>query len=297
MLLSRDVLARLERLVALARRSPAPAPRRARRRPGRGIEPGARRDYAAGDDVRLVDWPAYARLERLLLKVVEALPEPRLDLLLDGSASMARGVPSPFLRAALCAAAFAACAVAREARVTLAWAAAEPDGAPARLQLGRPGELVRLLRFLAEREPAGPGALARVAAQAGSGGARATAVVLTDGLDPREVAEAARRLRSRGFAPVVVVVEPAHELDPDDALAAEEAAFVELVDAETGEVRRLPFARRALDEARAARERRHLALARALDAARVPLERLAPDAPFEALAAAWLRRAAATGGV
>lgn len=293
-LLSRETLTRLERLVVLARRAPAPAPRHARRRPGRGVEPGARRDYAPGDDVRLVDWPAYARLERLLLKVVEALPEPRLDLLLDGSASMGHGDPSPHLRAALCAAALAACAVAREARVTLTWACADRE---ARVQLARPGELVRLLRFLAERTPAGPGALPDAAARLGAGGTRASAVVLTDALDPAGTAAAARRLRSRGFAPVVVVIEPADELPPDQALAAEDAAFVELVDAETGAVRRLPFAPRALAEARAAREARHAALARALDQTHVPLERLAPDAPFEALAAAWLRRAAGPAGV
>lgn len=289
MLLARETLARLERLVALARRAPAPAPRRARRRPGRGVEPGARRDYAAGDDVRLIDWPAYARLERLLLKVVEALPEPRLDVLLDGSASMGRGDPPPHLRGALCAAALAACAVAREARVTLTWA-----GAPeARAQLGRPGELVRLLRFLAERDPAGPAALAAAAGRLGAPATRATAVVLTDGLDPTGVAEAARRLRARGFAPVVIVCEPKDELSPDDAAAAAEAAQVELVDAETGAVRRLPFAAASLAAAKAARQARALALGRTLAAARIPLERLPPDAPFEAVATGWLRRAAA----
>ncbi|MCO5167120.1 MAG: DUF58 domain-containing protein [Planctomycetes bacterium] len=291
MLLARETLTRLERLVVLARRAPAAAPRRARRRPGRGVEPGARRDYAAGDDVRLIDWPAYARLERLLLKVVEALPEPRLDLLLDGSASMGRGAPPPHLRAALCAAALAACAVAREARVTLTWA-----GAPeARVQLGRPGELVRLLRFLAEREPAGPAALAAAAGRLGAAASRATAVVLTDGLDPPGTADAARRLRALGFAPVVVVCEPRDELDPLEAAAATEAAQVELVDAETGAVRRLPFAEASLLAARAARQGRARALEGALAAARVPLERLAADAPFEAVATSWLRRAAAGG--
>ncbi|MBX3470865.1 MAG: DUF58 domain-containing protein [Planctomycetes bacterium] len=289
MLLARETLARLERLVALARRAPAPAPRRARRRPGRGVEPGARRDYAAGDDVRLIDWPAYARLERLLLKVVEALPEPRLDVLLDGSASMGRGDPPPHLRAALCAAALAACAVAREARVTT-WAAPPEARAPA--------SAARAVRApscasLAEREPAGPAALAAAAGRLGAPATRATAVVLTDGLDPPGAAEAARRLRARGFAPVVIVCEPKDELSPDDAAAAAEAAQVELVDAETGAVRRLPFAAASLAAAKAARQARALALGRALAAARIPLERLPPDAPFEAVATGWLRRAAA----
>ncbi|MCA8924641.1 MAG: DUF58 domain-containing protein, partial [Planctomycetes bacterium] len=70
---------RLERVLALARRTRRD-PARGRRQAGSGIEPGARRPYVAGDDPRTVDWPAYARLEQLLVKVPEALPPSRLVL-------------------------------------------------------------------------------------------------------------------------------------------------------------------------------------------------------------------------
>ncbi len=278
-------LARLERLVLLARRVP-PARRRSRARAGRGIEPGGRREYTPGDDPRLIDWPAYARLERLLIKVQEALPEPRLDLLVDGSASMAGGEPSPALRASLAAAALAATAVAREVRVRVWWA----GEAPARFALHRPGELVRLVHFLADRRPAGVGGLERAAARiADAERSRGGAVLLTDGLDPG-VGPAARRLRARGFDALVVWTLTAAELPPPAAAQAVAAGQLELVDRETGARVRLAAGPLALAEASRARADRVRALADELRGAGIDSEALAPAAPFEAVALGLLRR-------
>lgn len=47
------------------------------------------RDYQPGDDVRHLDWRAYARTDSLLLKRYREEVRPTLDLLLDTSASMA----------------------------------------------------------------------------------------------------------------------------------------------------------------------------------------------------------------
>lgn len=291
-LLERATLARLERLVVLARRA-SPARRRGAARAGRGIEVGARRDYAPGDDVRLVDWPAYARLERLLVKVVEELPEPRLDLLLDGSGSMGVGTPAPHERAGLAAAALAAAATAREVRVTVWWGG-EPE---ARHALGRPAELVGLLRWLAARTPRGagrlPGAAARVARAARG---RGKAVLLTDGLEPGAGAEATRRLGSAGFDAQLVVVAPADELEGEAAAAGAEAGLVVLVDAETGARREAPFAPVALEVARTERARRRTELLAALEARGVQAEVLLPDAPFEAVARGLLRASSGRGG-
>jgi len=286
-LLSPDTAARLERLVRLARRAPAARRRPALRRVARGIEPGGRRDYVAGDDVRQLDWAAYARLERLLVRVTEALPEPRLELLLDGSASMAAGDPAPVERAALAAAALAATALAREARVTIWWAGAPP----ARLRLERPGQLVALLRFLARLRAGGAGGLERLAERiVQTARVRGAAVVVTDGLDPADAAAAAGRLRTGGFEALVVPVLPAAELAEPAAAAACEAGRVELVDAETGRRRTAPFARRSLDLARDRRADRIRELARRLAARGIPREELPAEAPFEAVALALLRR-------
>jgi uncharacterized protein (DUF58 family) len=282
-------LARLERLVCLARRvGPSTSRRPLLRRIGRGVEPGGRRDYTPGDDLRFVDWPAYARLERLLIKVHEELPHPSLDLILDGSASMACGDPSPSLRAALASAALAACAVAREVRVVLWWA-----GDPlSRFQLHRPGQLVNLLRFLAERTPAGDAShLDRCAARlAEISRVRGAAVILTDGLATESTASAATRLRKHGFASLVVVASSSREMEPSAIQSAEASGLAELIDAETGARAQVPFSRVALDLAARGRSARAHELAGRLDAAGIPLETLASDASFEAVALGLLRQ-------
>jgi len=77
------------------------------RRPQSGLYSGERRSprsarspefsdfrpYVHGDDFRQVDWRAYARLERLVLRLYVAEEEACLNLLLDTSASMGLGQP------------------------------------------------------------------------------------------------------------------------------------------------------------------------------------------------------------
>ncbi len=58
-------------------------------RPGFSQEFAAYRDYEPGDDLRFVDWNAYARTDRLHLKLFEGETNTRLLVLLDASASMA----------------------------------------------------------------------------------------------------------------------------------------------------------------------------------------------------------------
>lgn len=61
--------------------------RRARRQ-GMGTEFAELRDYATGDDPRLIDWNATARRDRLLVKVLEPEQEQTLIVLLDGGRLM-----------------------------------------------------------------------------------------------------------------------------------------------------------------------------------------------------------------
>ena len=57
-------------------------------RPGFSQEFAEYRDYVPGDDPRFVDWNAFARTDRHLLKLFEGETNTRLLVLLDGSASM-----------------------------------------------------------------------------------------------------------------------------------------------------------------------------------------------------------------
>jgi uncharacterized protein (DUF58 family) len=74
-------------------------------RAGSSLEFKEHRDYQAGDDLRHIDWNAYARSDQLAVKVFHEEINPHLDLLLDGSRSMALA-DSAKARAALGLAAF-----------------------------------------------------------------------------------------------------------------------------------------------------------------------------------------------
>ena len=56
---------------------------------GSSVEFSDFREYAAGDDLRRLDWNAYARFDRLFLKLFMEEQETRVHILLDASASMA----------------------------------------------------------------------------------------------------------------------------------------------------------------------------------------------------------------
>ncbi len=55
---------------------------------GNSIEFMDYREYAPGDDLRRIDWAAYARSDRLVVKLHREEVSPHLDLIVDASASM-----------------------------------------------------------------------------------------------------------------------------------------------------------------------------------------------------------------
>jgi uncharacterized protein (DUF58 family) len=58
------------------------------RRSGSSLEFKEHRDYQPGDDLRHIDWNAYARSDQLTVKLFHEEVNPHLDLVLDGSKSM-----------------------------------------------------------------------------------------------------------------------------------------------------------------------------------------------------------------
>ena len=56
---------------------------------GSSLEFKDHREYQAGDDLRHIDWSAYARSDRLIVKLYREEVSPHVDLLLDASRSMA----------------------------------------------------------------------------------------------------------------------------------------------------------------------------------------------------------------
>jgi uncharacterized protein (DUF58 family) len=219
------------------------------------------RGYQPGDDPRLVDWNAYARLDELFVRTTAAHQGMLLTVLLDCSRSMA--VPGPpgmatSLRfAKQVAAAFGAVALLRSDAVRVC---ALADGAAWPLPVVSGRTAVGQLLDSLERLPAGgrtdlPGSL-RAARPAGREAGTGPVVLLSDLLIPDGTDWALDLL---GPAGVVV-----HVPEASDPLGREQAdATVEVRDAETGEVvtvtvtpasrRRYAELTRARDEAVAAR--------------------------------------------
>lgn len=89
-LLPEAIRRRLEPLMLVARKVRAGAIKGDRRSIKRGssIEFADYRNYAAGDDLRQLDWNIYARLERPYIKLLEDEEDLAVHLILDASASM-----------------------------------------------------------------------------------------------------------------------------------------------------------------------------------------------------------------
>jgi uncharacterized protein (DUF58 family) len=134
------------------------------RRPQSGLYAGERRSprsarspefsdfrpYVPGDDFRQIDWPAYARLEKLMLRLYVAEEEACLNVVLDTSTSMVLGEPSKWPAARRLAAALSFLGLAAMDRVQVG---ALGGGLLPALR-GRDG-VSRIWTFLQGLEPAG----------------------------------------------------------------------------------------------------------------------------------------------
>ncbi len=134
-LFDESFLRRLESLTLIARQAQRGQWQGERRSPKRGqsVEFADYRNYVPGDDFRLVDWNAYARLERFFLKLFVEEQDLTMHLLLDTSRSMdwpleASGQLShKFTYARRAAAALGYIALASLDRVTVTALAAGPE--------------------------------------------------------------------------------------------------------------------------------------------------------------------------
>lgn len=94
-LLDEEFMAKLEQLEFVSRKMISGALKgdRLSRRRGHSNEFADFRPYVAGDDLRFLDWNAYARLDRFFLKLFLEEEDLRLKILIDRSASMSFGTP------------------------------------------------------------------------------------------------------------------------------------------------------------------------------------------------------------
>jgi len=97
-LLGSQLMSSLDKLDIIARKifsGKIQGERRSHRR-GFSVEFADYRHYTAGDDLRLIDWNVYARLDRLFMKIFIEEEELTLGIAIDASASMEYGNPNKF---------------------------------------------------------------------------------------------------------------------------------------------------------------------------------------------------------
>jgi uncharacterized protein (DUF58 family) len=210
-------LSLLRRRLKVDVRSGAAGERVARRRGG-SAEFAEHRPYAPGDDLRRIDWLAFARSGVPVVKTFRAEEDVVVRLLIDASASLDFGNPRKIEVSRRIAAALGYLALAESERVQVL-----VTGDPSTRGLGAVGEprrgrgaLHRVLSELAHIEARGkaslPHALRAVSERSSRPG---LLVVLSDFFDAGPVAEELARLRAQGHALTLVQVLSRMELEPD----------------------------------------------------------------------------------
>jgi uncharacterized protein (DUF58 family) len=127
------------------------------RKRGQSVEFADYRPYVHGDDLRMIDWNIFGRLEKLFLKLFFEEEDLHVHIIIDASASMGFGKPSKLFYAKKVAAALGYIALANYDRVVVATASGGRINALPALRGKR--NVVRMLDFLVKTAPAGDTAL------------------------------------------------------------------------------------------------------------------------------------------
>ncbi len=225
-----DFLKKLEYLNVVSRKSFAGQNRADRLAPrrGSGIEFADHRGYTPGDDFRQIDWKAYKRLNRLLLRLFDEEQDLPIYLMLDVSRSMAE--PAKFDQARRIAAALCYIGLAHLDRISFL-----PFGRDLGHEVlpGRgKGRIFRVFEMLEKLEAGGPTDLRESFKQFASRGRRqGLAVIISDFLDPSGFEAGLKILRTLGHDVFVAHVASRRDRSP--------GAFgdVRFVDTESGDLR------------------------------------------------------------
>jgi len=228
-LFSEEFLRQLEHLTMLARRPVAGHLRghHRSRRTGSGMIFTDYRPYSPGDDTRNLDWGAYLRLDRLILRLFEEEADLPVYVFVDASRSMDFGTPSKFDFARRFAAAIAYIGLINHDRVSLlAFSDDVIEEMPARR--GK-NQVWRSLHFLEHLEASGGTSLQTAFRRFfGARRTRGLAIVISDFLDRDGFERSFQVIREYRHDVFAVHVTSPEEVEP--ALADE----VLLVDSELG---------------------------------------------------------------
>ena len=287
-LLEPPLLRRLEALAVVVRRAVKGQMGGERRSVSRGRSPEFAdfRNYSPGDDYRLIDWNAYARLDRFVLRLFVAEEELPLSLFIDLSGSMDWGRPNKAEVAKRLAGAIAYVALASLDRVRLTVFAEGPTsgGAPYRGRHAAAGLFARIQSFPA----GGPTDYARLVAPITRQRPGMT-VLITDGLGASPVEPAITALRlARQEGAVLQLLAP-------QEVALDWTGDARLKDAETGLEREFTATPATQAAYRTALGRRTDEIERAARRHGLRFARLTSDQPIEDMVQRTLRQVGLLG--
>jgi uncharacterized protein (DUF58 family) len=233
---------KLDYLAMVSRRVFSGAMRAERRtkKTGSGVEFADHRDYTAGDDFRYLDWSAYQRFDRLLIRLYEEEEDLSIYFILDTSSSMAFGDGEKLRQGKRLTAALAYVGLANLDRIAIVTATDEISG---RMQSTRgKARIFRIFRFLrgvkAEGHTDLGEAMKTFVAQHKRKG---LAVLITDLYDPAGFEKGINVLRYNKFEPFVL-----HVVDPAEA-RPDLKGDVRVYDCETGEEREVTVTAKVLE--------------------------------------------------
>ena len=229
-MLSEGFLQRLDAL-RLTLRAPAQGGAGGLRRSkalGTSVEFSDFREYAPGDDLRRLDWNAYARFDRLFLKLFMEEQETQVNILLDASASMAEH--GKWETAQSLAQMFGYLALRGGDRVTLCALGGRAQYTPS---LSGRADYMRAVSFLEGIRPAGETLLCRDVQRMPLRQGRGITLLITDLMSPDGYEKALQSLQYRRQEVTLLHVLSPWEMEP------ELEGMVRLIDSETGENREL----------------------------------------------------------
>lgn len=276
---------KLDYLAMVSRRVFSGAMRAERRtkKTGSGIEFADHRDYTPGDDIRALDWAAYQRFDRLLIRLYEEEEDLSIYFILDTSASMGFGEAEKLRYAKRLCAALAYVGLANLDRIAIVTATDEISG---RMPTTRgKARIFRIFRFLrgmqAEGETDLGEAMKTFVAQHKR---RGLAVLLSDLYDPAGFERGINVLRYNKFEPFVLHIVDTHDARP------ELKGDVRVYDCETGEEREVTVTAKVLERYGQAYEQYLDEVQRFCTARQVSYFRADTSVPFDELILRVFRR-------
>lgn len=208
---------------------------------GRGVEFADYRPYTPGDDLRLVDWNVYERLQAVLVRLFHEDRNLSVRVCVDASASMGFGEPRKADHAAELGAALALVALLNRDTVTLGCTGG--SGARMVVKGHNTKAFASMVRLLERIEPAERNDARRDLTALRAGHAADRMFFVSDMLySAEDRARILRLLAASAKSPVLLHVLCPEELEPDLRRAQE------VVDSETGERMTVGGGRRAAQQ-------------------------------------------------